>query len=307
MPTPPNNVRNPLGSCGHTLSEHGYRGWGLVQDRLKSCMAFLSSTNGSTDFSPNIMYLSQNRFRAAAHRMPMAMWCLSAAKSYQNDANDTTHRSRSYEFLVKAPTETFKPMALLSSALAYDLYLILHLLPSGNFSFFANTQIMLATFVLICGGGSPPTSSCATLDMSLAAPTWSYEDLPGPWTMSSLVVLPASSLLIINGAAAGSAVNNGAANLVLTPYLIDTSLPVGHAGRFNELNSSSTARMFQATALLTPDATVIVHVRCIFSVTGTACQRPVTQRETVQLPLLLHASRPSQRVAFVGPAHIKLG
>eukprot|EP00850_Spirogloea_muscicola_P024655 SM001231S25740 [mRNA] locus=s1231:69:1819:- [translate_table: standard] len=258
----PSNVSNPLGSCGHSLSDGTVLvagGWSKTDaNSFVAVRKFLSSVNGTTDFAPDMTYLSQRRFRAAAHRMPNGNVVFVGGKSDGADTDDASHQSRSYEFLVKAAKETYHAVALLAGTLVYDLYPILHLLPSGNFFLFANTQSSYAGLILVCGGGSPPTSSCATLDTSLAAPTWSYEDMPGPRTISSLVVLPTSSMLIINGAAAGSADANGASSPVLTPYLLDSSLPVGSAGRFTVLNSSSTVRMFQATALLAPDATVIV-------------------------------------------------
>eukprot|EP00850_Spirogloea_muscicola_P024761 SM001453S01069 [mRNA] locus=s1453:83:2088:+ [translate_table: standard] len=248
--------------------------------------------------------MGASRFRGAAHRLPDGNLVFLGGSSSGNDADDSLHHQPTYERMIKPPGQNLLLLPLLANTLPYDLYPVLHLLPSGTFFLFANSQACevnltasgtcLRTFpnitigsagpamprshpypaasvlqvlgpadgykarITFCGGGSPPTSSCGTISPSDASPANAYESMPGPRTMSAGIILPTSDILFVNGAANGSATNNGAQNPVLTPYLLDSAKSVGAAGRFVVLSSATQARMFQASALLDPNARVIL-------------------------------------------------
>eukprot|EP00850_Spirogloea_muscicola_P004676 SM000020S06026 [mRNA] locus=s20:584024:587236:+ [translate_table: standard] len=124
-----------------------------------------------------------------------------------------------YTVASQAPVEIFKPMAFLSSSLAYNLYPILHLLPSGNFFFVAETQACEVNFLVSgnCIRTFPNITQLSARQHLAGTPTWPL--------------------------------NIGAANPVLTLYLIDASLPVGHVGRSTVLNSSRLDPTFDLACL----------------------------------------------------------
>ncbi|XP_057867426.2 aldehyde oxidase GLOX-like [Cryptomeria japonica] len=123
--------------------------------------------------------------------------------------------------------------------------------------------------ILICGGCpdngyaaakagnfTAALSSCGRMIITDANPSWSMEDMPGPRTMSDMLILPNGEILIINGAAKGVAGWDMANTPVFTPYLYRHSLPVGQQ-RFYVLAATGIARMYHSTANVLPDGRVM--------------------------------------------------
>ncbi|GLJ35553.1 hypothetical protein SUGI_0714890 [Cryptomeria japonica] len=123
--------------------------------------------------------------------------------------------------------------------------------------------------ILICGGCpdngyaaakagnfTAALRSCGRMVITDANPSWSMEDMPGPRTMSDMLILPNGEILIINGAAKGVAGWDMANTPVFTPYLYRHSLPVGQQ-RFYVLAATGIARMYHSTANVLPDGRVM--------------------------------------------------
>ena len=80
--------------------------------------------------------------------------------------------------------------------------------------------------------------------------------MPGPRTMSDMLILPNGEIIIINGAAKGVAGWDMAIEPVLTPFLYRPAAPV--AQRFFILAATAIPRMYHSTANVMPDGRVIV-------------------------------------------------
>ncbi|KAH9290122.1 hypothetical protein KI387_034239 [Taxus chinensis] len=123
--------------------------------------------------------------------------------------------------------------------------------------------------VFICGG-SPDNGftsanagifvdalrSCGRMVITDQSPSWSMEDMPGPRTMSDMIILPNGEVIIINGARNGVAGWGMANTSVLTPYLYRPTAPFGR--RFFTLAATSISRMYHSTANILPDGRVFV-------------------------------------------------
>ncbi|KAI9118434.1 hypothetical protein K1719_010766 [Acacia pycnantha] len=123
--------------------------------------------------------------------------------------------------------------------------------------------------VLICGGaprGSyeqaikgkflPALNTCARIKITDPNPQWVMETMPGSRVMNDMVLLPNGDVLIINGAASGTAGWESGRNPVLNPFLYKTNSPVG--SRFELQNPSNIPRMYHSTAILVRDGRVLV-------------------------------------------------
>lgn len=123
--------------------------------------------------------------------------------------------------------------------------------------------------ILICGGCpdgayaaaqagnfTAAQSSCGRMVITDANPSWTMEDMPGPRTMSDMLILPNGEILIINGAAKGVAGWDMANTPVFTPYLYRQSLPATQK-RWYVLAASAIARMYHSTANVLPDGRVM--------------------------------------------------
>ncbi|XP_074566479.1 aldehyde oxidase GLOX-like [Curcuma longa] len=126
-----------------------------------------------------------------------------------------------------------------------------------------------AAEVLVCGGaplGSyqaalngtflPALSSCARIKPSDPEPSWSMEDMPLARVMGDMVLLPTCHVIIVNGAAAGTAGWELAREPVLYPVLYQPDLPEGT--RFSVLRESQIPRMYHSTAVLDTHGRVLV-------------------------------------------------
>ncbi|WOL12663.1 aldehyde oxidase GLOX-like [Canna indica] len=124
--------------------------------------------------------------------------------------------------------------------------------------------------VLICGGapkGSyaqalqgksflPALDTCGRIKITDEAPSWSMEKMPVPRIMGDMVLLPTGEVLIINGAAAGTAGWEHAREPVLTPVIYRPENPPG--ARFEVLSPAATPRLYHSTAVLLRDGRVLV-------------------------------------------------
>eukprot|EP00850_Spirogloea_muscicola_P015728 SM000123S25840 [mRNA] locus=s123:242190:244388:+ [translate_table: standard] len=164
---------------------------------------------------------------------------------------------------------------------------------SGSFMLPLRAAAGFAAVIMVCGGALPATSSCGTLHVSDSSPTWTYEDMPGPRTMFSTILLPDGKVLFINGASSGSAVRNTTDEPLLTPYLLDPSQPPGSSSRFRVLPPSTIARPDQASATLSFDGTVIVAGG------STVAKAPFQYPSTV--PLSVEAFSPPYLSAQLSP------
>ncbi|CAI0545082.1 unnamed protein product [Linum tenue] len=125
--------------------------------------------------------------------------------------------------------------------------------------------------VMICGGAPPgafakannqsiyveASRTCGRMTVSDPNPQWVMEQMPGPRLMSDMILLPTGDIILINGAARGSAGWNNARDPVYNPflYLPDEEDP---SRRFIILPPSTTARLYHSTAALSPDGRILV-------------------------------------------------
>ncbi|KAG6535521.1 aldehyde oxidase GLOX-like [Zingiber officinale] len=141
--------------------------------------------------------------------------------------------------------------------------------PSSGSSVLLPLRPGAAAEVLVCGGaplGSyqaalngnflPALRSCARIKPSDPEPAWSMEDMPLARVMGDMILLPTCDVLIVNGAAAGTAGWELAREPVLHPVLYRPDLPEGT--RFSVLRESQIPRMYHSTAVLDTHGRVIV-------------------------------------------------
>ncbi|XP_060206461.1 aldehyde oxidase GLOX-like [Lycium barbarum] len=123
--------------------------------------------------------------------------------------------------------------------------------------------------VMICGGATTGAnaaaqqgnfltglSSCGRMVITGNKNQWKMENMPGPRLMHDIVLLPTGHVLIINGAKRGCAGWNNAATPALEPYLYNPKKTLGR--RFSVLKSTKIARMYDSSAILVPDGSVLV-------------------------------------------------
>ncbi|KAL2346270.1 hypothetical protein Fmac_000270 [Flemingia macrophylla] len=123
--------------------------------------------------------------------------------------------------------------------------------------------------VLICGGAprgayqqtlsgrfAAALKTCARIKITDANPKWVVETMPGPRVMSDMVLLPNGNVLIINGAAAGTAGWELGRDPVFSPFLYRPDNRVG--SRFEVHAASNIPRMYHSSAVLLRDGRVLV-------------------------------------------------
>ncbi|XP_061350888.1 aldehyde oxidase GLOX1-like [Gastrolobium bilobum] len=123
--------------------------------------------------------------------------------------------------------------------------------------------------VLICGGAPKGSyqqtlkgrfvgalNTCARIKITDLNPQWAMETMPGGRTMGDMVMLPNGNVLIINGAAGGTAGWDSGRNPVLNPFLYKTNGKVG--SRFELQKPSGIPRVYHSTAILLRDGRVLV-------------------------------------------------
>ncbi|KAH7671183.1 Galactose oxidase protein [Dioscorea alata] len=123
--------------------------------------------------------------------------------------------------------------------------------------------------ILICGGaprGSfqaalngtfyPAARTCGRIYPLDQNPTWAMEDMPTARVMGDMVVLPTGDVLLVNGAAAGTAGWELARDPVTVPVLYNPNKPAGN--RFGLMNRSPIPRLYHSSAVLDTYGRVLV-------------------------------------------------
>ncbi|CAK7335829.1 unnamed protein product [Dovyalis caffra] len=126
--------------------------------------------------------------------------------------------------------------------------------------------------VFICGGTVPDSNrkanagdfipaskSCGRLVITAKNPRWEMEEMPLNRLMGDMILLPTGDVLIINGAAKGSAGWNLGREPVLNPVLYRPDAPFSaKISRFELLSPSQIPRVYHSTAHLLSDGRVLV-------------------------------------------------
>ncbi|XP_073295929.1 aldehyde oxidase GLOX1-like [Primulina huaijiensis] len=128
-----------------------------------------------------------------------------------------------------------------------------------------------AAEVLLCGGAPKGAytsardhgtflgalNTCGRIRINDPNPQWVMETMPMGRVMGDMVLLPNGNVLIINGAASGTAGWELGRNPVLNPVIYRPDIgPVG--SRFEVQNPSTIPRMYHSTALLLRDGRVLI-------------------------------------------------
>ncbi|KAK7310947.1 hypothetical protein RJT34_08759 [Clitoria ternatea] len=123
--------------------------------------------------------------------------------------------------------------------------------------------------VLICGGAPRGAfqqglsgrfigalKTCGRIKITDPNPKWEMETMPGARVMSDMVMLPNGNVLLINGAAVGTAGWEMGRDPVLNPFIYK---PDGKTGsRFELQKPSNVPRMYHSSAVLLRDGRVLV-------------------------------------------------
>ncbi|XVF12866.1 hypothetical protein REPUB_Repub08aG0157000 [Reevesia pubescens] len=126
--------------------------------------------------------------------------------------------------------------------------------------------------VLICGGTHPgsnekanvgifvaATKTCGRLIITASSPKWEMEEMPINRVMGDMILLPTGDVLIINGAAKGTAGWGVAREPVQNPVLYHSYTPYNIKNtRFEVLSPSMIPRLYHSTAHLISDGRVLV-------------------------------------------------
>ncbi|XP_004500954.1 aldehyde oxidase GLOX [Cicer arietinum] len=139
------------------------------------------------------------------------------------------------------------------------------LLPLSNLQKYPSVEAE----VMICGGAPRGSfqktlngtfigalNTCARIKITDPNPNWVIETMPGGRVMSDMLLLPNGNVLLINGAAMGSAGWESGRNPVLNPFLYKPNERVG--SRFQLQKPSGIPRMYHSTAVLVRDGRVLV-------------------------------------------------
>lgn len=123
--------------------------------------------------------------------------------------------------------------------------------------------------VLVCGGAPKGSytqalngnfvgalKTCARIKITDPNPQWVVETMPQARVMGDMTLLPNGNVLIINGAAAGTAGWELGRNPVLNPVIYRPNNAAG--SRFELQNPSKIPRMYHSTAILLRDGRVLV-------------------------------------------------
>lgn len=123
--------------------------------------------------------------------------------------------------------------------------------------------------VLVCGGAPSDSfnqvakknfikalDTCARIKITDPNPQWVMEKMPYARVMGDMTLLPNGHVLIINGAAAGTAGWESGRDPVLNPVVYRPDNTLG--SRFESENPSTIPRMYHSTAVLLRDGRVLV-------------------------------------------------
>ncbi|KAM3293521.1 hypothetical protein ACQJBY_036837 [Aegilops geniculata] len=136
--------------------------------------------------------------------------------------------------------------------------------------------------VLVCGGAPrgayqlalrngtfvPTERTCGRIAPTDANPVWAMEEMPLPRVMGDMVLLPTGDVLIVNGAAAGTAGWELGREPVMYPVLYRPDTQNG--ARFEVLAASTVPRMYHSSATLDTYGRVLVggsnpHIGYVFA------------------------------------------
>ncbi|KAM4122119.1 hypothetical protein ACB094_01G058000 [Castanea mollissima] len=123
--------------------------------------------------------------------------------------------------------------------------------------------------VLVCGGAPKGSyaqvskknfvgalDTCARIKITDSNPQWVMETMPLARVMGDMTLLPNGNVLIINGAASGTAGWESGRNPVLNPVIYRPDNKLG--SRFETQNPTTIPRMYHSTAILLRDGRVLV-------------------------------------------------
>lgn len=99
-------------------------------------------------------------------------------------------------------------------------------------------------------------NTCARIKITDPSPEWVMETMPLARVMGDMLLLPDGNVLIINGAAQGTAGWEYARCPVLNPVLYEPHKPIG--SRFKVMSASTIPRLYHSTAILLRDGRVLV-------------------------------------------------
>ncbi|KAI9169820.1 hypothetical protein LWI28_018136 [Acer negundo] len=133
-----------------------------------------------------------------------------------------------------------------------------------------NVSVTIEAEVMVCGGAPAgafikaekeqvyvkASTSCGRIKVSDPKPVWSMELMPMPRVMTDMLLLPNGDVILINGAANGTAGWEDAVNPNLNPVLY---LPEEEpTRRFVVMKPSTIPRMYHSSAALLPDGRILV-------------------------------------------------
>lgn len=123
--------------------------------------------------------------------------------------------------------------------------------------------------VLVCGGApkgsfisaqngnfSSALNTCGRITITDPNPQWTMETMPLARTMGDMVILPNGNVLIINGAAVGTAGWECGRDPILKPVIYRPDNPFN--SRFEIQNPSTVPRLYHSTSVLLRDGRVLV-------------------------------------------------
>lgn len=160
-----------------------------------------------------------------------------------------------------------------------SVMLPLKLTPAGVYG---SPSEPISVEVMVCGGAKggayvmaqtgiyvAASKSCGRIRVTDPDPKWEMEDMPMGRVMPDMLLLPTGDVIILNGAARGTAGWECAVDPVLNPVLYNPDEP-DPSNRFSVLNPTTIARMYHSAATLLPDGRVLVggsnpHVRYNFT------------------------------------------
>jgi len=122
----------------------------------------------------------------------------------------------------------------------YGSSVLLPLTPANNY----------APKVVIFGGGNPATATTEIIDLSVAAPAWTYgPPMSAPRIEMNATILPNGQVLTVGGSVNDEDVNTASLNADLYDPVANTMSSAG---------ANAVPRLYHSVALLLPDATVWV-------------------------------------------------
>ncbi|XP_010532190.1 PREDICTED: aldehyde oxidase GLOX [Tarenaya hassleriana] len=121
--------------------------------------------------------------------------------------------------------------------------------------------------VMVCGGApkgsftkankqqtfARAVSTCGRMRLTDENPSWQMETMPLPRVMSDMLLLPTGDVIIVNGAASGTAGWENAHDPVTRPIIYR---PYDH--RFSVMSTSARPRMYHSSAILLSDGRILV-------------------------------------------------